>query len=311
MHVTAEKASRLGKQINLLAKWLCSALCIYSNEEELTPTGKELLIVVSNLFLLLFTNTTYYCLWLMTIKAQKEQIEWRQLQEQLTQRMSIGESTRPDVYEQILSKYELIFLLFNSNTKCIFIFRITRLHLSEDFHQEEIEFNSSIFNPIISMLVINQLHKSSSIILIILRFYEHVSTMTNPSLLYLRLLQASFGGYVTSISTNNSEYQQRWSAYLFFQLPRLLSSCIETQFDHVKQAIENFLLYNEYLLHRMDELCLENVLEQLFQTTLNYTKNEIKEKNQNQINQLNFYIQKIRGPYVQKIQQYHQNQTTR
>jgi len=190
-------------------------------------------------------------------------------------------------------------------------FRITRLHLSEDFHQEEIEFNSSIFNPIISMLVINQLHKSSSIILIILRFYEHVSTMTNPSLLYLRLLQASFGGYVTSISTNNSEYQQRWSAYLFFQLPRLLSSCIETQFDHVKQAIENFLLYNEYLLHRMDELCLENVLEQLFQTTLNYTKNEIKEKNQNQINQLNFYIQKIRGPYVQKIQQYHQNQTTR
>ncbi len=161
------------------------------------------------------------------------------------------------------------------------------------------------------MLVINQLHKSSSIFLIILRFYEHVSTMTNPSLIYLRLLQASFGGYIASISTNNSEYQQRWSAYLFFQLPRLLASCIETQIENVKQGIENFLLYNEYLLHRIDELCLENVLEQLLQTTLNYTKNEIKEKNQNQINQLIIYIQKLRGPDVQKIQQYHQNQQTR
>jgi hypothetical protein len=61
-----------------------------------------MLIAVSNLFLLLFTNTTYYCLWLMTIKAQKEQTEWRQLQEQLAQK-TIGEE-RPDVYEQILSK---------------------------------------------------------------------------------------------------------------------------------------------------------------------------------------------------------------
>jgi hypothetical protein len=135
--------------------------------------------------------------------------------------------------------------------------------------------------------------------------------MTNPSLIYLRLLQASFGGYIASISTNNSEYQQRWSAYLFFQLPRLLASCIETQIENVKQGIENFLLYNEYLLHRIDELCLENVLEQLLQTTLIYTKNEIKEKNQNQINQLIIYIQKLRGPDVQKIQQYHQNQQTR
>jgi hypothetical protein len=106
MHVTAEQASRLGKQINLLAKWLCSALCIYSNEE-MTPTGEEMLIVISNLFLLLFTNTTYYCLWLMTIKAQKQQTEWRQLQEQLAQvaqRMTIGDSTRPEVYEQVLTK---------------------------------------------------------------------------------------------------------------------------------------------------------------------------------------------------------------
>ncbi len=160
------------------------------------------------------------------------------------------------------------------------------------------------------MLVINQLHKSSSILLTILRFYESVSTMTNPSLLYLRLLQASFGGYVASISTNNSEYQQRWSAYLFFQLPRLLASCFESQFDHVKQAIENFLLHNEFLIHRLDELCSENVLEQLLQTTLNYTKTEIREKNQNKITQLNLYIQKIRGPYVQKIQQHHLNQQT-
>ena len=106
MHVTAGQASRLGKQINLLAKWLCSALCIYSNEA-ITSTGQEMLIVVSNLFLLLFTNTTYYFLWLMTIKAQKEQAEWRQLQErlaQVAQRMTFGESTRQDVYEQLFSK---------------------------------------------------------------------------------------------------------------------------------------------------------------------------------------------------------------
>ncbi|CAF1490259.1 unnamed protein product [Adineta steineri] len=291
MHVTAEQASRLGKQINLLAKWLCSALCIYSNEEPITSTGKEMLITVSNLFLVLFTNTTYYCLWLMTIKAQKDQPEWRQLQERLNQitiKMTIGNETRLDVYEQVLSK-------------------ITRLHLSEDFHQEDIEMNSCIFNPIVSILVINQLHKSSSILLIILRFYENVSAMANPSILYLRLLQASFGGYVAAISTNNSEYQQRWSAYIFFQLPRLLASCIESQFESVKQATENFLLHNEYLLNRMDELCVENVLEQILQKTLNYTKNEIRDKHQTQINQLIFYTQKVRGAYVDQIKQYYSN----
>ena len=160
------------------------------------------------------------------------------------------------------------------------------------------------------MLVVNQLHKSSAILLTTLRFYESVSIMQNPSSLYLRLLQASFGGYIASISTNNSEYQQRWSAYLFFQLPRLLASCFENQFDHVKQAIENFVLHNEYQLHRMDELCSENVLEQLIQTAFTYIKDEIRERNQTNITQLIFYIQKIRGPYVQKIQQHHLNQQT-
>jgi hypothetical protein len=183
--------------------------------------------------------------------------------------------------------------------------------LSEEFHQEDIEFNIHIFNPIVSILVINQLHKSSSILLLILRFYEHVSTTSNPSSIYLRLLQASFGGYVSSISTNNSEYQQRWSAYIHFQLPRILASCLESQFDMVKQSIETFLLHNEYLLNRIDELCVENIFEQFFQTTLNYTKIEIKEKYQNQINQLIIYIQQIRRHYVQQIQNHYQNHQTR
>ncbi len=108
MHVTAEQAPRLGKQINILAKWLCSALCIYSNElninEERNFKGKEMLILVSNLFLLLFTNPTYYCLWLMIIKAQKEQNEWKQLQEQISKIIQTGETNESDVYEQILFK---------------------------------------------------------------------------------------------------------------------------------------------------------------------------------------------------------------
>jgi hypothetical protein len=193
----------------------------------------------------------------------------------------------------------------------ILSFRITHLHLSEEFHQEDIEFNILIFNPIVSMLVINRLHQSSSILLLILRFYEHVSTTTNPSLIYLRFLQASFGGYVASITTNNSEYQQRWSAFIHFQLPRILASCLETQFEPIKQAIETFLLHNEYLLNRMDELCVENTFEQFFQTTLKYTKNDIREKYENQIGQLNFYIQQIRRHYVEQIQHYYQNHQTR
>jgi hypothetical protein len=168
-----------------------------------------------------------------------------------------------------------------------------------------------VFNPIVAMLVVNQLHKSSSILIRLLRFYEDVSTMTNPSLIYLRLLQASFGGYIASITTNNSEYQQRWSAYIFFQLPRLLASSFETHLVHVKQALENFLLHNEYVLNRMDELCLENVLEHVVQTTLTYITHDVKERNQQKISQLIMYIQKIRGPYVQQIQNYYQNHQTR
>jgi hypothetical protein len=161
------------------------------------------------------------------------------------------------------------------------------------------------------MLVINQLHKSSSIILLILRFFEHVSTTSNPSLIYLRLLQASFGGYVSSITTNNSEYQQRWSAYIHFQLPRLFASCLETQFNIVKQSIETFLLHNEYLLNRIDELCIENIFEEFFQQTLNYINIEIRNKYENEINQLIFYIQQIRRHFVQQIQTYYQNHQTR
>ena len=161
------------------------------------------------------------------------------------------------------------------------------------------------------MLVINQLHKSSSILLLILRFYEHVSTTLNPSLIYLRLFQASFGGYFSSTSTTNSEYHQRWSAFINFQLPRILASCLETQFDIIKQSIETFLLHNEYLLNRIDELCLENVFEKFFQTTLDYTKNDVKEKNELKINQLILYIQQIRLPYIQQIQRHYQTHQTR
>jgi DNA-binding protein Fis len=131
--------------------------------------------------------------------------------------------------------------------------------------------------------------------------------MSNPSLIYLRLLQASFGGYISSISTKNSEYQQRWSAYVHFQLPRIFASCIDTQFDAIKQSLETFLLHNEYLLNRMDELCVENVLEQFVQTISNYTKTE----NSGKINELILYIQQIRQPYVQQIQEYYQNHQTR
>jgi hypothetical protein len=72
--------------------------------EEINIKGKEMLILISNLFLLLFTNTTYYCLWLMTIKAQKEQNQWRQLQEQVLKTIQTGETVGSEVYEQILSK---------------------------------------------------------------------------------------------------------------------------------------------------------------------------------------------------------------
>ena len=292
MHVSAEQAPRLSKQLNSLAQWLCSAICIYSKElnlnEEMHMKGKEMLILISNLFLLLFTNSTYYCLWLMTIKGQKEQNHWRQIQEQIS---TVG-MIESDVYEQVL-------------------FKINHLHLSDEFHQEDIEFNIAIFNPIISMLVINKLHRSSPVLLYLLRFYEHVSTSSNPSSVYLRFLQASFGGYFSSITSNNSEYQQRWSAFVHFQLPRIFASCLETQFPAVKQSIETFLLHNEYLLNRLDELCRENTFEQFFQTTLNYVQQSIRERYDQQINQLLFYIQQMRRHYVEQIQLFHQNHQTR
>lgn len=292
MHVTAEQAPRLSKQLNSLARWLCSAICIYSNQltvnEEMNRKGKEMLILIANLFLLLFTNTTFYCLWLMTIKAEKEQNHWRQIQEQI---QSIG-MIESDIFEQLLSK-------------------ISHLHLSEEFHQEDIEFNIGIFNPIVSMLVMNKLHRSSPVLLYLLRFYEHVSTSNNPSLVYLRLLQASFGGYLASITSNNSEYQQRWSAFIHFQLPRILAACLESQFQSVKQAIETFLLHNEYLFNRLDEFCRENTFEQFFQTSLNYTKISIREKYDQSIQQLLFYIQQMRRHYVEHVQQSHLNHQTR
>jgi hypothetical protein len=197
------------------------------------------------------------------------------------------------------------------SVKWLLSFRITRLHLSEEFHQEEIEFNANLFNPLVSLLVINQLHKSSSILLIILRFYELVSSTPTPYAPYLRLLQASFGGYIASVSTNNSEYQQRWSAFVNFQLPRVFASCLETQFGEIKQALETFLLHSEYTLNRMDELCVENVCEQFVQTMLHYASDEVRAKNDEQIEQLLEYIRRARQPYLEQIQKYYQTHHTR
>lgn len=108
MHVTAAHGVRLARQLNALAKWLCTALCVYSSAEGLENVNTTaLLILVSNLFLLLFTNTTYYCLWLMIIKGEKEQNLWRQFQErlaQVTKQSPAGKVPRPDVYEQVLFK---------------------------------------------------------------------------------------------------------------------------------------------------------------------------------------------------------------
>lgn len=107
-HITAEHGTVLGKQINLLAEWICSALCIYSNQfdlnEELCLKSKEMVISVSNLFLLIFNNPTLYCLWLMTIKAQKQQNHWKHIQEQVLKQLQTKESIQSDIYEQILFK---------------------------------------------------------------------------------------------------------------------------------------------------------------------------------------------------------------
>jgi hypothetical protein len=52
----------------------------------------------------------------------------------------------------------------------------------------------------------------------------------------------------------------------------ILASCLEIQFDTIKQSMETFLLHNEYLLNRIDKLCLENIFEQSFQATLSNNK---------------------------------------
>ncbi|CAF1112024.1 unnamed protein product [Adineta ricciae] len=294
LHITAEHAVRLGKQLNLLTKWFCSALTFYSNEQ-IETKDEEILLSICDLFLFIFTHATFYCLWLMTIKAQREQKEWKQNQEQVGQalkRIILQESHHKNIYEQVF-------------------FKINRLHLSEEFHQEDIEFSVSLFSPIVCLLVINKLHKCSSTFLTILRFYEHVSTTLNPHSTYLRFLQASFGGYLASVSSNNSEYQQRWSAYVHFQLPRIFASCLESQFDAVKHSLETFLLYNEYLLNRMDEMCVENTFEHFVQNVLTYVNDNVRMKNEDNINQLLAYIQRIRQPYNEHIQKFYQNHQSR
>ena len=103
LNVTIDRAPRLGKQLNQLARWLCSALCVYATDE----TDNDMLILLSNLFLLLFTNTSFYCLWLMIIKADKQQIQWRQQQEQLAhlaKHLAHGQISTPEVFQQILFK---------------------------------------------------------------------------------------------------------------------------------------------------------------------------------------------------------------
>lgn len=106
LHITAEHAVRLGKQLNLLTKWLCSVLVFYSNEQ-IEMKDEEILLSICDLFLFIFTHATYYCLWLMTIKAQREQKEWKQIQEQVGQalkRIILHESHHRNIYEQIFFK---------------------------------------------------------------------------------------------------------------------------------------------------------------------------------------------------------------
>lgn len=105
LRITADQGIRFAKELNRLAKWLCQALCLYAND--LLVQEHSMIIAISNLFLLLFTNPTFYCLWLMIIKGSKEQNLWRQYQEQLAQvnkRLLTSPISRPEVYEQISFK---------------------------------------------------------------------------------------------------------------------------------------------------------------------------------------------------------------
>lgn len=280
--INAENAVRFATDFNRLAKWLCKALTFYLND--LLVGENSMIIVVSNLFLLLFTNSTFYSLWLMKIKSLNEQNLWKKFQQEfneLNQRISIRTNDRPESFQQIF-------------------FKLNRLHLSEEFHREDIEFNLSIFNPIVSLVVINQLHRSSSILFVLLRFYENVSTMSNPSTLYLRFLQSAFAGYLSSVLSTNSEYQQRWSAFIHFQLPRILASCFENHFDWVEKAIENFCLYNEFLLNRLDELICENSLQEIYRRSMEFVSAKIREENHEKILRLNSFLQQTRQIFVQQ-----------
>lgn len=104
-HINAEQGVRFATNLNRLAKWLCQALSIYSND--LLIGDHSMIIVVSDFFLLLFTTPTFYCFWLMIIKSSKEQTLWKQYQtelEQMHKRISNTTNNRPEVFERILFK---------------------------------------------------------------------------------------------------------------------------------------------------------------------------------------------------------------
>ncbi|CAF1636388.1 unnamed protein product, partial [Didymodactylos carnosus] len=173
------------------------------------------------------------------------------------------------------------------------------LHLSEQFHQEEISFNIDLFNPIVSMLVVNKLHISGPIFLTIIKFFEEQSVTPVTSMIYLKFLQASISGYVSSYHI--LEHEQRWNAYINYQLPRILAALIEKNFDALKQTFELLLLHNEYVLDRIDEMYMENFLEQLLCNILQYTSPLLRTNYQQKITELVNIIQQTRNPYMQQL----------
>ena len=111
VHLTAQHGLRLAKPINSLAKWFCSTLFFYSeiflNDEQNQNHLQSMLILLSNAFLLLFNNSTFFFLWMMTIKSTNEQFLWKNHQIKI---MKIIESLNeknlrlPSDYQLILEK---------------------------------------------------------------------------------------------------------------------------------------------------------------------------------------------------------------
>lgn len=154
----------------------------------------------------------------------------------------------------------------------------------------------------LNLLVINRLERSSAVLSTTIHFYTSLADRRDRSVVFLRFIESSFAGFLSSFESEKAEWKHHWSSFIHFQFPRILASSFESSGDEVLFALETFTFHNELMLNQINRILNENFLAEIFNRILFYVDDRIRQENEQNVNRLLSIIDETRSKQLSSFE---------